>query len=121
MKRLLWLAAGIAWLTFAAQPALFGQWKKKEDVTTRSVQGTVSDADGKQVEGAVVHLKDAKTLQIRSFITRPDGSYTFQGLSTTVDYELKAEWQRMTSDTKTLSVFDSRRRAVINLKLNKKP
>jgi protocatechuate 3,4-dioxygenase beta subunit len=84
------------------------------------VQGTVTDEAGAPVENAIVHLKNTKTLQIRSYITKADGSYVFHGLSPNVDYELKAEHQGATSDVKTLSVFDSRRKAVINLKLNKK-
>jgi Carboxypeptidase regulatory-like domain len=84
------------------------------------VQGVVNSPDNQPVQGAVVHLKNTKTLQIRSFITKEDGSYAFHGLSTNVDYELKAENQTLASDVKTLSVFDSRSNAVINLKLNKK-
>ncbi len=94
--------------------------KKDTDTTVRSVAGVVRDADGKLVPGAIVHLKNTKTLQMRSFIAKDDGSYAFHGLSTNVDYELRAEYQNTNSELKTLSVFDSRRNAVINLKLNKK-
>jgi hypothetical protein len=80
----------------------------------------VLDDAGKPVPGAIVHIENTKTLQILSFITKDDGSYAFHGLSSNVDYALKAEYQNMTSNVKTLSVFDSRRNAVINLKLNKK-
>jgi len=90
------------------------------DATVRSVEGVVRDADSKLVPGAIVHLKNTKTLQMRSFIAKDDGSYAFHGLSTNVDYQLKAEYQNASSDLKTLSVFDSRRNAVINLALNKK-
>jgi hypothetical protein len=72
------------------------------------------------VSGAVVQLKDTKTLQVRSFITQQDGAYHFAGLSTNVDYELKAEHEGASSGTKTLSVFDGRKNASINLKLDKK-
>ncbi len=108
-------------LTSIAAPPLWAQGKKeKQDLTVRSVEGTVSDAEGRPVDGAVVHLKNTKTLQIRSFIARSEGTYSFHGLSTNVDYELRAEHQGASSDTRTLSVFDPRRKAVINLKLNKK-
>ena len=43
------------------------------------------------MSGAVVQLKDTKSLQIRSFYTQKDGSYHFAGLSTNIDYELRAE------------------------------
>ena len=98
--------------------AAFAQ-KKGEDQNVRSVQGTVSDANGNAVNGAVVQLKNTKTLQIRSFITKEQGAYYFHGLSPNVDYELKAEYQGKSSPTRTLSAFDSRKQAVINLQLNK--
>jgi hypothetical protein len=93
--------------------------KKGEDQSVRSVQGTVSDAGDNAVNGAVVQLKNTKTLQIRSFITKEQGAYYFHGLSPDVDYELKAEYKGASSPTRTLSTFDSRKQAVINLKLNK--
>lgn len=109
------LLGGLLW-----SPAMASaQKKQKEEADVRSVQGVVTDEEGRLVEGAVVQLKNTKTLQVRSFITRSDGSYQFHGLSTNVDYQLKAEYQGRSSDVKTLSVFDSRKKAVINLKLNK--
>ena len=105
-----------------AVPGVFAQGKKKGDNTndTRSVQGAVASPDDMPVIGAVVQLKNTKTLQIRSFITQQNGTYFFNGLSTDVDYELKADSQGLSSPVKTLSSFDSRKEAVINLKLNKK-
>jgi len=94
--------------------------KKGDDQGLRSVQGTLSDTAGNAVDGAVVQLKNTKTLQIRSFITKDHGSYYFHGLSPDVDYELRAEYQGASSPTKTLSAFDSRKQAVINLTLSKK-
>jgi Carboxypeptidase regulatory-like domain len=93
--------------------------KKNEDTTTRTVEGTVTNAANQTVSKAVVQLKNAKTLQIRSFITQDDGSYHFAGLSTDVEYQLKADYESATTSWKTLSVFSSKKTAVINLKLNK--
>ncbi len=75
--------------------------------TTRSIEGAVLDAKGAPVPGAIVLLKDTKTLQIRSYIGQNDGQYHFFGLSTDVNYELRAEANGMTSPRKTVSVFDS--------------
>lgn len=85
------------------------------------MEGVVSNSSGSPAHGAVVQLKDTKSLQIRSFITQKDGAYHFFGLSKDVDYELKAEHPPTgsSSSTKTLTVFDGREKAVINLKLNK--
>ena len=97
-------------------PRWFGK-KEKEPENTRSVSGVVEDPDGKLIEGAIVKLKDAKTLEIRSFITLPDGTYRFHGLSTENDYELQANYEKLESKVRRLSVYDSRKKAVINLKL----
>jgi hypothetical protein len=94
--------------------------KKKGAETTRSVQGIVTAADETPVVGAVVQLKDTKTLQIRSFISKENGAYYFYELSPDKDYELKADYQGASSGTKTLSLFDSRKKAIINLKLSSK-
>jgi hypothetical protein len=94
--------------------------KKKGEEATRSVQGVVIASDESPVVGAVVQLKDTKTLQIRSFISKENGAYYFYELSPDKDYELKADYQGASSDKKTLSLFDSRKKAVINLKLNPK-
>jgi len=88
-----------------------------EDANTRSVKGTVLDATGKPAPGAVVQLKDTKTLQIRSYITLADGTYHFAGLNTNVDYEVKADLEGKSSGAKTLSTFDSRKAATLDLKL----
>lgn len=94
--------------------------KEKEDPTVRSLQGQVNDAQDKPVSGAVVQLKDTRTLQIRSFITQADGGYRFSGLRADTDYEIKAEYNGMSSDDRRLSNFDARKLATVNLKLNKK-
>jgi hypothetical protein len=104
----------------AALGVAHAQKKNKEDTTARAVQGTVVDPADKPVPGAVVQLKDMRTLQVRSFIAQSDGAYHFSGLKADVDYQLKAASQGSESGWKTLSVFDDRKTAIINLKLEKK-
>lgn len=102
-------------------PPLFKGDKPKKDDGTRSVHGVVRDPGDNLVDGAVVKVKDTKTLAIRSYITKADGAYSFQGLSVGTDYELKAEVRDgASSATKVLTVYDNRREAVINLKLEAK-
>jgi len=98
--------------------ALLAQ-QKNQDTTTRSVEGIVTDAAGQPAGKTVVQLKNTKTLQIRSFITSDDGRYHFAGLGVDVEYQVKAERDGATSSWKTLSVFNTKKTAVINLKLNK--
>jgi len=94
----------------------FGQGKKKEPAM-RSVTGVVTNEAGEAVPGAIVQLKNTKTLQVRSFITKEKGQFYFYELSTDVDYEFKAEWNGKSSNTRTLSTFDSHPEVIINLQL----
>jgi hypothetical protein len=93
---------------------------KDQEGKSRSLSGVVRDEKDNPADGAIVQLKDTKSLQVRSFITKEDGNYHFHGLSSDVDYQVKAERQATSSDVKTLSVYDSRKAAVINLKLEPK-
>ena len=119
MCRLMLAVAAIALMCASGAPAGFAQSKKAEK-NSRSVQGTVTTPEDVPVNGAVVQIKNTKSLQIRSFFTQENGTYYFHGLNPDVDYELKATYQDLASGTKTLSSFDSRKDAIINLKLNKK-
>jgi len=94
--------------------------KKDQDTTTRNLEGFVTDAAGQRVPKAVVQLKNTKNLQIRSFITQEDGSYHFRGLSADVEYQVKAERDGTASSWKSLSIFNSKKTPVINLKLKMK-
>ncbi len=114
------MRALIAVLAVVLLTSSVGLAQKKGDDPNRSVQGVVTSPEDSPVVGAVVQLKNTKTLQIRSFITQEKGGYYFHGLSPDIDYELKADYQGASSGSKTLSAFDSRKQAVINLKLDKK-
>lgn len=91
--------------------------KKNAAPAEKSVSGVVTDAGGSPVPGAIVQLKNMKTLQVRSFIAKEMGEYYFQGLATDVDYELKADFNGKSSGSKQLSSFDSHAEARINLQL----
>ena len=117
------LAASAAMVAmFALSGSVFAQngKDKGDDANARSVQGSVTDPSDKPVAGAVVQLKDTRTLQIRSFLTKDDGQYHFSGLKTDVDYQVKADHEGLSSSPKTISVFDNRKLATVNLKLEKK-
>lgn len=93
--------------------------ERREEANSRAVTGTVTAADDKLLSGAVVQLKDMRTLQVRSFITLDDGQYHFSGLRLDIDYELTAKSGDM-AVTKKLSLFDNRKAAILNFKLEKK-
>jgi hypothetical protein len=107
-------------LTCFASVVLSFDKKDKEQDKLRMVQGVVMDAQENLLVGAVVQLKNSKTLQVRSFITQEKGVYQFHGLDPNVDYMLKADYQGASSPWKTLSSFDSRKQPNINLKVEGK-
>ena len=55
---------------------------------------------------------------MKTFIAGQDGGYRFHALSPNVDYEVHAECEGKTSDTKTLSSFDFAPESRINLKID---
>jgi hypothetical protein len=94
--------------------------RPRSSSSSRAIEGTVLSSDGAPVPGAIVQIKDSKTLQVRSYIAQRDGRYQFWGLSNDVNYELRAMAAGMTSKTKTVSVFNSRSKVTLDLKLTKK-
>jgi hypothetical protein len=76
--------------------------------TSRSVGGTVLGKAEAPLAGAVVYLKNTKTLAVKSYIADNAGQFRFAALSTNVDYELYAEFNGVRSNAKTISSFDSR-------------
>lgn len=92
-------------------------WAQSND-NLRAVEGIVRDSSGAPVNGAIVQLKDTKSLQIRSFITRENGAYVFQGLKKSVEYELKAKFKDRESKPKILTIYDDRERATLNIDLD---
>lgn len=115
------LAQGAGQTGAARSPSL-GNWtpgkkEKPRDPNIRNLQGQVLLPDDTPAEGAVVKLKNMKTLQVRSFITQKGGKYTFQNLSRNVDYEIQSDFKDLSSSTRSLTIFDSRYDPIINLKL----
>ena len=75
--------------------------------TQRTVDGRVNDKAGAAISGAVVYIKDIKSLAVKTFICGADGKFHFGQLSQNADYELWAELEGKHSKTKHNSSFDS--------------
>ena len=103
-------------LVLVMSTAVFAQ-KKEKVPTEKSVSGIVTDASGSAIPGAVVQLKNMKTLQIRSFIAKDKGDYYFRGLSMDADYQLQAQSNGKESAPRTVSTFDSHSEVVINFQV----
>lgn len=85
----------------------------------RTVHGAVLDKAENPVSSAVVYLKNVRTLAVKTYISDRSGEYRFSGLDPNVDYEVHAESDSMTSNTRTVSSFDGRKDIVISLKLDR--
>src|SRR5271169_6183626 len=83
---------------------------------SRTLRGTVIDKDEKPMASAIVHLKNVRTMSVRTYITDTAGTYRFSGLDPNVDYELHAENDNLTSSPRTISSFDTRKEIVVPLK-----
>jgi len=119
MKRLLAVLA-LAMVFAGCAIAHFGQTQNAQTQQdhTRIMGGKVTDSGGHPISGAVVYLKNTKSLVVKTSVTKKDGNYQFSQLSPNVDYEVYAEKDGNKSATKTLSAFDNRKIANISLRIN---
>jgi hypothetical protein len=90
---------------------------KREQQVTKTLSGQVVDAQKQPVAQAVVHLKNKKTAEVRTRIAGADGRFVIRGLDRDTDYEVHAEYQGSSSDSKTLSSFDDRDEMQVTLEL----
>lgn len=123
MKKTLVVVTGIllsAMLAMAQLPGPAFREVKDRAPQTRTLTGMVSNEHGQPLSDSVVYLTDTRTMAVKTYIVGKDGAYRFPALSPNVDYQVYAQYQSRRSDTKTLSSFDSRPNAVINLRIEAK-
>jgi hypothetical protein len=118
VRRLLLIGVAVLLLSACLCAQLFGG--KKDDASApRNLTGDIFDKEDHIVPNAIVYLKNTRNLAVVTFITGQDGSYRFNNLSPNIDYEVRAESNGRKSQVKTLSTFDTRKQAHINLKLDR--
>ena len=102
--------------TMVTVPLVF-LFSRLAEAQRRSVRGIVTDQEGKPLKGASVKLKTLQTLQIRSYITQKGGGYHFHGLNPDLDYEVRADFGKVSSPVEKLDRFASNPEVVVNLRI----
>jgi carboxypeptidase family protein len=92
----------------------------KSQAAIKSLVGEVVTSQGAKLSQAVVHLKDKKTLEVKTRITDDSGKYVFKGLDRDADYEVHAEYQGSSSSNKSVSHFDDRDEVYLVLEISSK-
>jgi hypothetical protein len=106
------------WSFVLALLAVPGTLAKTKDTTPgRLLTGKVLDKQDNAVVNAIVYVTDTRTRAVKTYIVGPDGTYRFPALATNVDYEIYAQSNGKTSDTKRMSQFDDRKVVDIVLRI----
>jgi protocatechuate 3,4-dioxygenase beta subunit len=108
----------VAIAVFAVAAAAAGARNQNSQTELRTVHGVVLDGSQNPVASSIVYLLNTKTQAVRTYIADSAGQYRFSGLDPNVDYEIHAEHGDLTSSTRTISSFDSRRDIEMDLKLS---
>lgn len=121
MIRLARFALLVAISAVAAAPyssAQLFQRSGKDKDQLRTLNGNVRNKNEEILPGAVVFLKNMKTLSVKSAYADDKGEFHFHALSPNVDYEVYAEYKGQRSQTKTLSSFDSRTTVSMDVRID---
>ncbi len=88
-------------------------------VAQRVIRGKVYGSGDTPQNGAVVYLKNMKSLEIKTYIAQ-DATYRFGQLGTSEDYQLWAEFGGHKSKVKNISGFDSNKQFDVSLHIEDK-
>jgi len=105
---------GLVGLTLVAAPVL----AKDRETPGRLLTGRVLDRQDSPVPNAIVYVTDTRTHAVKTYIVGDDGVYRFPALAANVDYEVHAQLNGKTSDTKRVSQFDDRKVITVELKID---
>ena len=92
---------------------LEGMWIKN-----RNEFGKVLDTQDNPLPDSVVYLTNTRNRSVKTYIVNQDGTYRFPALSTSIDYEVYAQYKGHKSDTKSVSQFDDRSEVYLDLKVD---
>jgi carboxypeptidase family protein len=91
---------------------------KKDKSEGRLVFGKVLDPQDNPLADSVVYLTNMRTRAVKTYIVGQDGTYRFPALSTSLDYEVYAQYKGHKSDTKSVSQFDERSQVYLDLRID---
>jgi len=92
---------------------------KKKPPPMRTVKGVVFDEAQNPIEGATVELADLQTNKVVDIYSQEDGSYKFIDIRFDHDYTIKAMFKGLSSETRKISMFETRSVLNFNLTLTK--
>jgi hypothetical protein len=120
-RAILRISLGLALLLPAGLATLAGTsaHAQQKAPVQRVADGKVVGKDDAPIAGAVVFLKDVKSLSVKSYITDDKGLFHFGNLGQNTDYELWAESDKERSKTRSISSFDSKNNYNFVLKVDK--
>ncbi|MBV9624012.1 MAG: carboxypeptidase regulatory-like domain-containing protein, partial [Acidobacteria bacterium] len=78
------------------------------------------DRQDNALANAIVYVTDTRTRAVKTYIVGSDGMYRFPALAANVDYEVYAQLNGKSSDTKRVSQFDDRKVVNIVLRIDTK-
>lgn len=107
-------ACAIALMLLSPMPT---RARGKDTTPGRLLTGKVLDKQDNPITDAVVYVTDTRTRAVKTYIVGPDGVYRFPALATNVDYEIYAQSNGKSSDTKRMSQFDDRKVVDIVLRI----
>ncbi len=105
-------------LLMALGVASGASFDQKEKTVGRLLFGKVLDPQDNPLPDAVVYLTNTRTRTVKTYIVGTDGTYRFPALSTSVDYEVYAQYKGRKSETKSVGQFDNRAQVYLDLKVS---
>ncbi|MBI4443153.1 MAG: carboxypeptidase regulatory-like domain-containing protein [Acidobacteria bacterium] len=88
------------------------------DSAIKTLTGQVVDKQGQGLAQAVVHMKNKKTLAVKTHIADDNGSFRIVGLNRDTDYAVHAEYRGKASSPRTVSSFDDRSEVYVVLEID---
>jgi hypothetical protein len=88
----------------------------KQKLIPRTISGRVLDENENGISGAAVELLDLQTGKKIAIFSESDGRYKFSDLSLNHDYEIRATFKGVSSETRKASAL-AERQLVLNLRI----